>query len=321
MALYEGIKVEVISGGQPLRMYEDPDKEENAKPLTCQHYIEAVTGAKFAVKVRLTDTFSVGHCDAVKFQMSFDGGPCWDFHIDLKSSVRNVKFSYITEYCKKTGQWKDYDLSFGSLNIQETANSATQPAQTQNLRMIRVAVIRANKIIRQVPRSWSRLEKPQRISQVSEKTMKGKAIANTVDLVGGRLTAEPPPILYDHYPVSGPQGVPIYFNILYRLASALRMLGCIPRSPSPESDAPVIVDRKEKPTSLANNSDTDADLHQEVKALRERLSLLERDTNVKTEPRSGQKRIKPEDDDLEIVEPPKRQRHSGPLETIDLTAD
>ena len=38
-------------------------------------------------------------------------------------------------------------------------------------------------------------------------------------LVGGRLTAEPPPILYDHYPVSGPQGVPIYFNILYRLAS------------------------------------------------------------------------------------------------------
>ena len=119
MALYEGIKVEVISGGQPLRMYEDPDKEENAKPLTCQHYIEAVTGAKFAVKVRLTDTFSVGHCDAVKFQMSFDGGPCWDFHIDLKSSVRNVKFSYITEYCKKTGQWKDYDLSFGSLNIRK----------------------------------------------------------------------------------------------------------------------------------------------------------------------------------------------------------
>ena len=122
---FEGIEVEVISNGNSLPFYDDPDPVENQEPRTRQNYIEAVTGATFIVKVTLSEEFEMGSCDAARIIISFDGEKQrWygdvsrgDFGLKHRSlRDRQVSFSAIPHFCTSSGQWKSGKLCFGELS-------------------------------------------------------------------------------------------------------------------------------------------------------------------------------------------------------------
>ncbi len=130
-AQFGGIDVEVISNGQLLPLYDDPDAEENEEPRIRQHYIEAVTGAMFSVKVTLGDTFEMGHCDAARVSISFDGEENeWYSDISRGSGLntrpsqgRQVTLSRISYFDKDLRQWRSGNLCFGALAISKCART------------------------------------------------------------------------------------------------------------------------------------------------------------------------------------------------------
>lgn len=73
MASYKGVKVEIISNGEVLPMYDDPDVAEMDEVSVPQYFIEATTGATFSIRVTVTPAFERGPCDAVRVHVNFDG--------------------------------------------------------------------------------------------------------------------------------------------------------------------------------------------------------------------------------------------------------
>lgn len=73
---FKGLLVHVISNGQVLESYDDPDASDHEDPYQRQRYIEAVTGATFAVKMIITDQFDFCHIsrkDGIEVRFRIDG--------------------------------------------------------------------------------------------------------------------------------------------------------------------------------------------------------------------------------------------------------
>ena len=120
MALQEGVKIEIISNGNALPMYDDPDVSEMDLTSTSQHYVEAVTGATFSIRVILTSTFQKGPCDAVRVVVNFDGAPT-SFYQDICKQgynplLREANFSSITTRDSSTGHWINGSFCFARLD-------------------------------------------------------------------------------------------------------------------------------------------------------------------------------------------------------------
>ncbi len=126
---FKGILVQVISNGQILNCYDDPDITDNEDPYQRQQYIEAVSGATFAVKVIITDQFDFCHIsrkDGVSVDFSVDGldwghGYC-DTREDMEESFRSGEpstfdFDEFTHFSDKTGQWMKSEYSFNALKL------------------------------------------------------------------------------------------------------------------------------------------------------------------------------------------------------------
>ena len=103
-------------------MYDDPDIEggDETNKQTC--YIEAITGAKFEVKVTLDSSFVWDRCAAVRVSAVYDGAePGWSHDIrrdslpTSRTSRHQCKFATITRWCQSSQQWKSGFLSFGAL--------------------------------------------------------------------------------------------------------------------------------------------------------------------------------------------------------------
>lgn len=126
MGPYRGLDVQVISNNKPLELYDDPDDVSN-NPRIRQHYIEAVTGASFEVKITLDESFklySLEYDDAVRISVTYDNQkPNW--YIDL--TVRHLRstwnsgkhaeytFRHINKFNKASQQWKKGATTFGAL--------------------------------------------------------------------------------------------------------------------------------------------------------------------------------------------------------------
>ena len=124
---FEGVHVEVISGGKALDLYNDPDEEPGHDPRVRQRYVEAVTGATFQVKVSINRNFllfSLGPNDAVRAIITYDGqAPSWYGDVPTTTllaaratggSVAHT-FSLIATWCNNTQQWKQGETTFGTL--------------------------------------------------------------------------------------------------------------------------------------------------------------------------------------------------------------
>ena len=126
---FKGILVQVISDGQILSSYDDPDTSDNENPYQRQRYIEAVTGATFAVKVIITDQFNFCHLsrkDAVAVSFRVDG-LSWDLgYYQTRKYIEKgfeagepccFEFDKFTHFSDKTGQWMESEYSFNALKI------------------------------------------------------------------------------------------------------------------------------------------------------------------------------------------------------------
>ena len=123
MALMPGLKVDILTNGSALPMYDDPDALDDSSGSPTQ-YIEAKTGAKFAVRVTVQDGFAWGGCDVVRITAFFDGDHGWVNDIRAQDAV--AKFSTVSRWCQVSSQWKSGTLCFGSLETSKEEIDDTQ---------------------------------------------------------------------------------------------------------------------------------------------------------------------------------------------------
>ncbi|KAK0512660.1 hypothetical protein JMJ35_004677 [Cladonia borealis] len=319
---FEGIDVEIISNGEVLTLYNDPDDEPSHNPRVRQRYIEAVTGATFEVKIRVDhrfSLFSLGKNDAVQATVYYDSthGYSKSLPIDPLSGFGggvSCTFTRIYNFCPETRQWKSGATTFGALVTRETTTHVPSVADLEGLGMIAIALQRVHRVLR-TGSPPEIIKTPSSVTEVSEKVLKGRAIANTIRASNERVSDGPGYGKYDHFPIQGEGGQPLKYNIFYRSRRTLQMLGCIPQSPSP-SPSPV-------PTNHVNDG-----REQELRALRARLAKLE-GTDTKAQGADSKTRIKREigeleaSDDIKVTatRSAKKSRSTRPVETIDLTAD
>ena len=129
MDQFKGFLVQVISNGQILESYDDPERTDNEDPYQRQRYIEAVTGATFAVKVIITDQFDFCHIsrkDGVAAELSVDGNDwghsCYITRGESEECFRRGKpythtFDEFTHFSDKTGQWMRSEYAFSALKL------------------------------------------------------------------------------------------------------------------------------------------------------------------------------------------------------------
>lgn len=119
MASCKGVKVEIISNGEVLPMYDDPDVVEMDEVPVPQYFIEATTGATFSIRVTLTRAFERGPCDAVRVYVNFDGDRVSHFQDLLKEGMgallREAEFKTITFVDSVTDHWVKGKLIFAKL--------------------------------------------------------------------------------------------------------------------------------------------------------------------------------------------------------------
>ena len=126
---FKGILVQVISDGQILEPYDDPDASDHEDPYQRRQYIEAVTGATFAIRVIITDQFDlrkINRKDGIIVYLTVDGVD-WDhgFHFtreQIEDDWRKGKpcvsdFDELTHFSDKTGHWMKSEYSFNALKL------------------------------------------------------------------------------------------------------------------------------------------------------------------------------------------------------------
>lgn len=127
---FEGIDVEIISNGEVLTLYNDPDDEPSRNSRVRKRYIEAVTGATFEVKVRVDHRFSLyslGKNDAVRATIQYDSTHSYGKSLVIDPLLYNSSFgggvsctfTRIHNFCAETHQWKSGATTFGALATSE----------------------------------------------------------------------------------------------------------------------------------------------------------------------------------------------------------
>lgn len=129
MDLFEGTHVEVVSNGEVLTLYNDPDDEPSHDPRVRQRYVEAVTGATFEVRVcvdRRFNLFSLGRNDAVRATITYDSTHKYGKNLVVdpllhasRSKELTHTFTNMYNFCPKSGQWKGGATTFGALVTSE----------------------------------------------------------------------------------------------------------------------------------------------------------------------------------------------------------
>lgn len=127
---FRGILVQVVSNGQILESYDDPDASDNEKPCQRQQYIEAVTGATFAIEVSITDQFdfrNIRRKDGINVRLTVDGFDwgdccCYSTREEIEDDWRTGEpctfdFDKFTHFSDTTGQWMESEYSFNALKF------------------------------------------------------------------------------------------------------------------------------------------------------------------------------------------------------------
>ncbi len=126
---FQGIIVDVLSNGEILDLYDDPDVATASSDHTRQQYVEAVDGATFSVRVLLTTEYKLYHLkptDAVEVTITVDGqrittsNYCTRQELEsmlLRGKPEELVFTGETHFCSRAGQWMQSDYTFGKLKI------------------------------------------------------------------------------------------------------------------------------------------------------------------------------------------------------------
>lgn len=250
---FQGITAQIIANGQVLDFYDDPEAPEIPESRARHHYVEAVAGSTFQVKVNLTPQFNSYRMkaeDAVKISVVPDGnigggGRAVKYTKKLlqESFSRVYRCSHTftgpKHFCKEIGQWMRSDYSFGNLVLKETPDPGFSVKQAEDLGKIQITIQRVKMEKRQVAYVPSTIP-IETINEVPEKALKGRSIETTVRLANARPTSAS---VHSHISksISGEAGKPVVFNIYYRSRRALQMIGCIPRTLPQNANPPMMM--------------------------------------------------------------------------------
>lgn len=127
---FKGILVQVISNGEILKSYNDPDASDNENPYQRQQYIEAVTGATFAIRVMITDQFDlrkISRKNGINVHLTVDGFDWgWSSYCSTREAIEDkwrtgepctFNFDDFTHFSDKTGHWMKSEYSFNALKL------------------------------------------------------------------------------------------------------------------------------------------------------------------------------------------------------------
>ena len=206
---FKGITAEIISNGQVLNLYDDPDAAEVEDKFSRHHYVEAVAGSTFQVKVSLRPQFNISKLDAqhaASIQLKIDGSINTATHCTKRllqyqfsmGQVGGYTFTGPKQFCKETGQWMLADYSFGNLvlsrssllisigtnisltrSLDETSDPGFSVKQAQDLGRIQV-IVQLVKIEQRKQAHNPNKEPIVTINEVPEKALKGRPIETTV---------------------------------------------------------------------------------------------------------------------------------------------
>ena len=123
---FQGITVEIVSNDQALDLYDDPDASEIKEGHSRHHYVEAVAGSTFEVKVILTSDFCfyrLGAQHAVLLRVEIDKSlkeatycPMGQLRTSFsRGQTDGHTFSGSTHFCNETGKWNLSGYAFGNL--------------------------------------------------------------------------------------------------------------------------------------------------------------------------------------------------------------
>ena len=136
---FEGIDVEIISNGEVLTLYNDPDDEPGHDSRVRQRYIEAVTGATFEVKVRVDhrfSLFSLGGNDAIRASVDYDSTYKYGKNMLIDPLLHNSGFGDVSctftrmhNFWPETRPWKSGATTFGALVTGEPKYEPICPKQ------------------------------------------------------------------------------------------------------------------------------------------------------------------------------------------------
>lgn len=126
---FDAVTVQVISEGNPLKFYDDPDEDpNNPSPNTRQYYVEAITDATFKVRIVLSNKFPLYRLrddDAVRLSINYDGQQLW-WYTDLSTShllqcwskgqSTEHTFARLSRYCDHSQRWTSGETTFGALH-------------------------------------------------------------------------------------------------------------------------------------------------------------------------------------------------------------
>ncbi|KAL8897732.1 MAG: hypothetical protein Q9192_002433 [Flavoplaca navasiana] len=170
-------------------MYDDPDADGHEDPFNVasppQKYIEAVTGASFAIAVTLEPDFRFAGCDGVRVSIHLDGTTHRYYEdIGIKHAIsrspqrRTARFGTMYCYCPQTKQFQKGDLTFGQVKMRETIESSVAMDEIKGLGRLEISwqrIFFGKKTVEEIYRHDTKT-----ISEVSEKVLKGRAIENAI---------------------------------------------------------------------------------------------------------------------------------------------
>ncbi|MCJ1381071.1 hypothetical protein MMC17_004180 [Xylographa soralifera] len=273
--------------------------------------------------------------DGVEVHLAYDGRDprvvfCPQEYYFLSRRHYSFDFGEYRQYDLQTQQWKHPEFIFQDLHLQESTTITPLPMeQVRKLGLIEVTVKRVKKDRLVFTRPEDYTQQLGGLDQVSERLLKGKAISNTIKSVAGPSCGAPLENYWCFASLPGQPGLPINFRIFYRSRKTLQMLGCIPKTPSPQPFSRNNVSTN----SLSNSSPATqsivaaTDPVQEIKELRARLALLERSLNIKAEPNmsTGYANtgtiVKRERAEKENEREYKRRKIVKEIEVLDMTSD
>ncbi|KAI9874215.1 MAG: hypothetical protein M1830_010057 [Pleopsidium flavum] len=212
MAWKKAIEVKVLVNGTAAQEYNDDEEEESSGPPIVKKYIEAISGAEFALQLELKPSCHF-RCELMMFQILIDG--------------KNLESSLVTKA-------KFEEQPRGSEDHPQNTDSDLKDRVVQ-LGTIRVEVHRVHGGVYREPGTsgsgwqWDELTE---LGTLPEKALKGHALSHNASLGLPQFTPPRGVWLGIEY-LDGKYRPFAVFNFKYRSQKSLHDLRIIPRTPTP----------------------------------------------------------------------------------------
>ncbi|KAH0339329.1 hypothetical protein KCU81_g7237, partial [Aureobasidium melanogenum] len=223
-----GVEIAVVVDTKDLPEYQDSDTANKEDTVT--KYIEAVDGANFAAKIKLTKDF-VFKGDLICVQVRIDGTRVCGLCL-VPADVQAGSYNYNVDNIRVNNE-SARRLKFKVLETvsEEDAGVSDNRERVQNMGKIEIRVDHENKT--GVGTSTNDYQSPViDESVISEKDVKGKAITHTYGL-GEEIEVKSGNVVWYTAPVLGVKSPAATFVFHYRSKAALKDLLIIPRTPAP----------------------------------------------------------------------------------------